>query len=242
LGEATGIATVLEFAAATGARLVLRQVCTTRGFEIVRQAKRGPLAGLIGVEVTPHNLHLDVGTYDRLGTFAQMLPPLRSPGDCAAAVEALSDGTVDFVGSDHAPHSPEEKAADSAWEAACGTPGLDTLAASVLDLARRGAIPYARVAEVLSERPAALFGLKDRKGTLGPGADGDLVLIDPEVVRTVTPEMIRSKAGRSPFEGTTLTGWPVLTVLRGEVVAEEGRIVASGPKGRFVDRGDDPAA
>ena len=179
---------------------------------------------------------LDDEAVERLGPFAWMIPPLKSPADCAAAAAALADGTVDFIGTDHAPHAIEEKEGKSPWEAMPGTPGLDTAAASILDAACNGRIPFTRVAEVLCANPARLFGLAGRKGDLVPGADGDLVLVDADAERTVSPEMIRSKAGRSPFEGTTLKGWPVLTVLRGRVIAENGAPVSAAAGGRFVPR------
>ncbi len=240
VGEAIGIATIIEAAHATGAQVVLRQVTTRRGFELLRQAKRHlDKTRVIGVEVTPHHLHLDYSTLERMGALAQMGPPLRSRDDCKAAVQALGDGTVDFVGSDHAPHTLEEKQANSnPWESPSGTPGLDTISISVLDLALRGKITLSRVAEVLGERPAALFGLAGRKGTLQPGADGDAVLVDAEAVRTLAPEMLRSRAARSPFEGMQLRGWPVLTVLRGDIIAENGNLVDAAPRGRLVVRHD----
>jgi len=236
LGEAIGIASVIEVARATGARIVLRQVSTARGFALVRAAKGVAAALPLATEVTPHHLHLEVGELDRQMGFAQMIPPLRETADCEAAVAALADGTADFVGSDHAPHSVEEKSGATPWETAGGTPGLDTIVPAVLDLAVRGRIAVTKVAEALAARPAELFGLAGRKGTLSPGADGDLVLVDPDLERAVTAELIRSKAGRSPFEGRRLRGWPVLTVLRGRVIAEEGMLVGGGAGGRFLAR------
>lgn len=233
--EAIGIATLLEAMRMTSAKVVFRQVCTRRGFALVRQAKRELPDFRIGVEVTPHNLQLNVEGLDRVGTYGQIIPPLRSEDDRAAAIEALVDGTADFVGSDHAPHAAAEKECSSAWAARNGSPGLDTVAAAILDLACRGTIPFPRVTEVLGEAPARIFGLNGRKGQLAPGADGDLVVVDPAIERTVTSEMIRSKTRRSVFEGTTLRGWPVITVLRGQVIAEDGKLT-DAPSGRFVAR------
>ena len=235
LTEAVGIATLIELARATTAKVVFRQVCSQRGFALVRHAKiEAPGLG-IAVEVTPHNLRLTLDAIEQAGAFGQIIPPLRSDLDRAAAVDALVDGTVDFVGSDHAPHALAEKEKESAWEARNGSPGLDTVAAAVLDLACRGTIPFTRVAQVLGEAPARIFGIGDRKGSLTLGADGDLVIVDPSLRRTVGPELIRSKPGRSVFEGTTLQGWPILTVLRGQVIAEHGEIVGQ-PRGRFLSR------
>ena len=236
LAEAVGIATAIEICRATGARTVLRQVCTARGFALARRAKTDALP--LAVEATPHHLHLDAALLESLRGFAYMIPPLRSGADRRAAVAAMAEGTIDFVGSDHAPHSVAEKARDTPREVPGGTPGLDTIAAAVLDLAARGAISWPDVARLLAERPAELFGLAGRKGVLAPGADGDMALVDPELRRTVSAADIRSRAGRSPFEGVELTGWPVLTVLRGRVIAADGALTDETPGGAFLARGN----
>jgi dihydroorotase (multifunctional complex type) len=234
--EARGLARLVGARQATGARIITRQVSTARGFEIVAAAKADALAESLLVEVTPHHLHLDASTLARLGPYAQMLPPLRMPAEVTAAQQAVAAGVVDFIGSDHAPHAVAEKNVADPWSCPSGTPGLDTIAASVLDLAACGIISYPQVAAVLAERPAELFGLADRKGRIAVGADADLVLVDPESALHVTPAVIRSRAGRSPFEGVTLRGRPILTVLRGEVIAEDGKLVADQPGGRFLRR------
>ena len=235
ISEALGLALLIEARHATGARVITRQVSTARGFEIVAAAKAQAPASIL-IEVTPHHLHLDATALTRLGAYAQMLPPLRSKWDVAAAREAVASGVVDFVGSDHAPHAAAEKETADFWSCPSGSPGLDTLAAAVLDLAAAGRITYAQVALLLAERPAQVFGLDDRKGRIAMGLDGDLVLVDPDATLRVTPEVIRSRAGRSAFEGTSLRGRPVLTVRRGEVIVEDGKIVADRPCGRFLRR------
>lgn len=234
-GEAEGIAAALDLARRTGARVVFRQVSGAPAFRLLRQARRSG-ARAIGVEATPHHLHLDDAVLDRLGPVAQMIPPLRPAADRDAALRALADGDVDFIGSDHAPHAPDEKAGDDAWGVPGGTAGLDTIAAATADLACRGAIPWTRVADLLAARPARIFGIADRKGDLRAGLDGDLTLVDPTLEREVRPDMLRSRAGRSVFEGARLRGWPVLTILRGRVIAENGTPAGGEPGGRFLPR------
>ena len=237
LGEAMGLARLIEAARATGARIVARQVCTARGFATIEAARRDDPGLAVAAEVTPHHLRLDSGAVDRHGPFALMVPPLRDAGDCAAARAALASGAADFVGSDHAPHAVAEKDAASPWAVPGGTPGLDTVVPAVADLAVSGDIPWTRVAAALCAAPARLFGIADRKGRLAVGADGDLALLDPALGKTVDGGDIRSRAARSPFEGATLRGWPVLTVLRGRVIAEDGEYVGGEPGGRWLRRG-----
>ena len=235
ISESLGLVQLIEARHATGAHVIARQVSTARGFEIVAAAKAQAPASIL-IEVTPHHLHLDATALAQLGPFAQMLPPLRSKADVAAAQAAAAAGVVDFVGSDHAPHALTEKDTADPWSCPSGTPGLDTLAPAVLDLAAGGIIAYAQVALLLAERPAQAFGLGDRKGRIDVGLDADVVLVDPEATLRVTPGVIRSRAGRSPFEGLILRGRTVLTVLRGEVVAEDGKIAVDRPRGRFLRR------
>jgi dihydroorotase (multifunctional complex type) len=238
--EARGLKALMQARRATGAQIIARQVSTARGFEIVAEAKNGAPAGSIQVEVTPHHLQLDIATLARLGPYAQMLPPLRSATDVAAAQRAAANGTVDFIGSDHAPHAVAEKDAADPWLTPSGTPGLDTVVAAALDLAAREILSYPRVAALLAERPAQAFGLGDRKGRIELGADADLVLVDSQAPFHVTPQVIKSRAARSPFEGMLLRGRPLLTVLRGEVIADDGHLLATRPMGRFLARDATP--
>jgi dihydroorotase-like cyclic amidohydrolase len=214
----------------------VRQVSTAQGFQIITLAKSEAPTDSIRVEVTPHHLHLDVAALTRLGPYAQMLPPLRSAADVLAARHAAASGTIDFIGSDHAPHAVAEKDPTDPWSSPSGTPGLDTLVAAALDLAARQVISYPMVAALLAEHPARVFGLADRKGRMALGADADLVLVDPQASFHVTPDTIRSRAARSPFEGMVLRGRPILTVLRGDVIAEDGKLVGNQPVGRFLPR------
>ena len=238
IGEALGITSVVEICRVTRVKTVLRQTCTARGFEIARIARQHDPSLPLAVEVTPHHLHLTNSLLDSVNGFAYMIPPLQTPQDCQAAVAAIADGTVNFIGSDHAPHEETAKAGTDPWSVPGGVPGLDTIAPAVLDLAAKGSISYEDVARVLCEQPATIFGLSDRKGFLTAGADGDIVLVDPKFKREIERKDIISKAGRSPFEGYRLCGKVVASFLRGDIVSEKGKLKSNSPRGRFVPRGE----
>lgn len=236
LGESVGVTLVIDALSEIEARVVFRQVCTARGLGLLQMAKAQFPTGRISVEATPHNLLLNEEAMDRLGRHAQMIPPLRTEKDRAVMIGGVADGTVDFVGSDHAPHAPEQKEGETCWVSAGGVPGLDTITAAVMHLATTGQISFERVAEVLAATPARLFGLDHRKGAIAPGMDGDLVLVDPDRTQIVNRDMVRSRAGRSVFEGTELKGWPAMTLLRGNVIAEDGRFTGENVRGEWLPR------
>ena len=174
--------------------------------------------------------------------FRKFTPPARarSASELDAMWAALADGRIDYVSSDHAPSTREQKLAGSIWDVHFGLPGLDTTFSVLLDGAHRGRISYERVAEAYSEAPARLYGLWPAKGRLTPGADADIVLVDPEERWTVAAGDIRSKAGWSPFEGRTLVGRAVGTFSRGVAVMGAGEVIAEPGHGRFVRRGGEP--
>ena len=145
---------------------------------------------------------------------------------------ALAEGEITYMATDHAPSTAEQKRAGSIWDVHFGLPGVDTTFPFLLDGARAGRISYERVVEAYSERPARLYRL-GRKGRLEPGADADLVLVDPEARWEVADGDIRSRAGWSPFAGRTLVGTAVRTYLRGCAIALDGDL-AGEPTGAFV--------
>jgi dihydroorotase-like cyclic amidohydrolase len=147
---------------------------------------------------------------------------------------ALRVGEVTYISSDHAPSTREQKQAGSIWDVHFGLPGVDTTLPVLLDAAARGAIGYELVASAYSEAPARTYGLHPRKGSLEPGADADLVLVDPAASWEVRDEDVISRAGWTPFAGRTLSGRVARTYSRGRLVAEGREPVGAPGGGSFV--------
>lgn len=206
----------------TGARLHICHLTTAGAVEIVRWAKAKGIS--ITAEVTPHHLLLTqelVRTYDPV---YKVNPPLRTSEDTLALQAALIDGTIDVLGTDHAPHSAEKK--DCEWDAAAfGMVGLEN-AASVLQrvLVDSGRSSWSRFEEVISTAPARLAGLSDQ-GNLSVGAVANLTLIDPSVQREIVSKT-HSRSTNNPFAGMKLPGEIVMTIYRGRFTVKDRELVS----------------
>jgi dihydroorotase len=216
VAEAAAVARDLLVARLAGGRLHLAHLSTALSIGFVREAKSRGLP--VTCEVTPHHLTLTDEEVARSGysTRFKMNPPLREPADVALLVEALEDGTVDAIATDHAPHHEDEKAVE--FDAApFGVVGLETAAAVVHDrLVAPGRLSLARFSELFSAGPARAFGLPG--GTLAPGSPADVTLFDPSRRWTVDPERFVSLGRSTPFAGWELVGAPAATIVGGRVV------------------------
>ncbi|MFO1069165.1 MAG: dihydroorotase [Geminicoccaceae bacterium] len=188
------------------------------------------------VEATPQHLTLAApDCYARLGTRAQMNPPLRGPEHREALWAAVASGLVDVLGSDHAPHTVAEKEQPYP-QSPSGLPGVQTLLPLMLNHVAAGRLSLLRLVDLTSAGPARIFGIAG-KGRIAQGYDADLVLVDLAARRRVERSWLASRAGWSPFEGMELIGWPVATLVRGTFAARDGALVGT-PQGRpvrFVD-------
>jgi len=225
--ELTALAGTAGLARATGARAVAAHVS---------HADALAAADGLRIESCPQYLVLREDEVLREGALRKFTPPARAraAADLDAMWGALADGRIDYVSTDHAPSTREQKAAGSIWDVHFGLPGLDTTLSVLLDGAHAGRISYPRVAEAYAEAPARLYGLWPAKGALRPGADADLVLVDPEERWTVRDADVRSKAGWSPYAGRTLVGRAVRTYARGRLAAAGGEVVAEPGAGRWL--------
>lgn len=230
IAESTSIAVAAEFAGATGCRFHVVHMASARGVETVRAARRRGIP--VTAETCPQYLTLTDADYERVGPMMKVYPPIRTQSDQDALWEGLNEGSIVSVGSDHAPHTLEEKARGFATQPA-GAVGCETFGPVMLDALFRGKTSVERFAEVMSTSTAKLYGLYPRKGAIRPGSDGDLTIVDPTATRTVRNEELVAKQPVSPWNGFQLTGLPTAVVLRGEVAMRDGKPVGKR-RGRFV--------
>ena len=178
------------------------------------------------VETTLNHLTLAApDCYERLGSRAQMNPPVRDARHRDALWRAIADGTVDVIGSDHAPHTLEEKARPYP-SSPSGMPGVQTLLPLLLDHMNQGRLTLARLVDLTSAGPHRIFGIAG-KGRIALGWDADLALVDLKAEREITDAWIASKCGWTPFAGMRVTGWPIATVVRGHVAMRDDEVLGS---------------
>jgi dihydroorotase len=221
---------LVRIARETGARNHVLHISTAEEMRFLAAHKDVATA-----EATPQHLTLTDEAYRRLGTLAQMNPPLRDASHRDGIWWGLSQGIVDVLGSDHAPHTLEEKARPYPASPS-GMPGVQTLVPIMLDHVAAGRLTLQRFVDLTSAGPQRIYGIAN-KGRMAVGYDADLTVVDLKRRETVTRQWIASKAGWSPFEGMAVTGWPVGTVIRGRRVMWEGDLVApaTGEPVRFVE-------
>jgi dihydroorotase len=227
-------ALVTRLQEATDVRLHLLHIKTKRMIEIVRAAKAKRRA--VTSELNPVSLLLanDWAEIERVGPYA--LSTWTGEGQTDSLWEALNDGTIDVIGTDHAPHSREEKELGwtDMWKASGGLPHLQETLPLFLTEVAAGRLTLERLVEITSAAPARLFDIWPRKGALLPGSDADLVVVDPAAEGELRDEDVLSKCGWTAWNGRHVTGRPVLTLVRGRVVYENGVVTGEPGWGRRV--------
>ncbi|NLN62149.1 MAG: dihydroorotase [Myxococcales bacterium] len=205
----------LDLAAQTGGRIHVSHISAAPAVAALRHARQRGVRAT--AEVTPHHLHLTDAALQTAGTLAKVAPPLRPQEHVDACREALRDGTIDMVATDHAPHTRADKPNDFS-QAAFGMVGLEIAVPLLLSLVAQNTISPMRMVEAMSHAPARVFGLDG--GTLAPGAPADIALIHPNQPHAIDPTTFRSKGTNTPFAGTAVPGRTVLTIARGRIIFE----------------------
>lgn len=204
----------------TGAHVHICHVSTKGSIEMIKRAKKEGVN--ITCEVTPHHLTLTdaiVGTYD---ANTKVNPPLRSIEDVEAMIKAVNEGVIDCIATDHAPHEMESK--DCEYEIAqFGISGLETAVPVVMSLVKENKLDLNKMISLLTINPAEIIGIN--KGTLEVGGIADITIIDPELEKEVDPDKFYSKGKNTPYKGQKFAGWPIMTIVNGEIVAKDGRII-----------------
>jgi dihydroorotase (multifunctional complex type) len=232
--ELKAIERALRITANIQMRLHFCHVTTKEGLDRVVEAKSS--GRNVTCEATPNHLLLSNVDFERVGSLLAMMPPLRSEAQVEALWNGVSNGLVDVLGSDHAPHTLEEKSASSIWDAKVGVPGLETTLPLLLTMVRKNRVSLDTLIRLFSEKPAAIFNLKDR-GSLEQGKKADLVAVDFNRKFKIDASSFHSKAKFSPYDGWEVQGKPVKTFVDGQLVMDEHEIVARPGSGNLI-RGD----
>lgn len=215
-----------ELAAETGRRLHILHVSTAEEMALLAAHKRR-----VTVEVTPHHLTLCApDCYERLGSLAQMSPPVRERRHQEALWQAIRDGVVDVIGSDHAPHTLDEKAKPYP-QSPSGMTGVQTLLPLMLDHIHAGRLSLQRLVDLTSAGPARIFGIEG-KGRIALGYDADLSIVDLRARRIIRNDWIASVSRWTPYDGLAVTGWPIHTVVRGHCIVQDETLTGTLPQGR----------
>jgi len=215
--EATNRAIFLSSIAET--RIHLCHISTAMEVDLIRKYKG---SRPITAEASSHHLFLTREEFNKLGAYAKTNPPLRTKEDQRALWEGINSGVIGLIASDHAPHLPESKE-KGIWKSSAGVPGVETLLPLLLNEVNKGTLSLEMVARLTAENPARIFGIKD-KGRIEEGYDADLTVIDLEKESTIKNEELFTKCGWSPFNGWKLKGQPIKTIVRGNIIFDQGNI------------------
>lgn len=209
---------LLKLARETGRRVHVLHITTADEVPLLAAAK-----DVATMEVTPQHLTLAApDCYERLGSYAQMNPPIRGEEHRAALWEAVRQGVVDVMGSDHAPHTKEEKDRDYPASPS-GMPGVQTMVPLMLTHVAEGRLTLERLVDLLAHGPQRIFGIAG-KGRLCVGYDADFTIVDLKAQRTIENSWIESRCGWTPFDGFKAKGWPIATIVRGSFAMRDGEI------------------
>jgi dihydroorotase (multifunctional complex type) len=233
LAEVQAMKRVFKASEDSNVRLHFCHVTSHQGLEVIKEVKKS--GKKITCEVTPNHLLLTSADVTHYGMMAVMLPPLRDRDHQKALMDGVNQGDVDTIGSDHAPHTIEEKSVSSVWEVKAGVPGLETTLPLMLTLIKKNWLTFQRLVEMLAEKPAEVYGLTN-KGKLEQGKDADITVVDYNRQWRITASKFKSKAKFSLFDNWEVVGKPTKTFVNGNLVMDDDEIVANLCSGKVIRR------
>lgn len=211
---------LLNIARKTGKKVHTLHITTKQEMELLAHYK-----DVATVEVLPQHLTLDDSAYESLGSYAQMNPPIRAKHHQDALWQAINNGLVDTLGSDHAPHTHEEKQRTYP-ESPSGMPGVQTLVPIMLDHVNNGKLTLERFVDLVCHGPQRIYNIV-QKGRIAVGYDADFTIVDMNKEQTITHEQMACKSGWTPFHGRKVKGWPTHTIIRGSVIMQHGELIGT---------------
>jgi allantoinase len=230
LAEETVVKTAISFAKETNTRLHILHASSGESVNLVENAQKDNYP--ITIETCPHFLFLSNEDFDRVGPKMKVYPPVKYKKDQEKLWEGIKKDVISLVCSDHAPHTQEQKNG-KLWEIPAGMCGVETLASLMIGAVNDGKVSINKVASLLSEKPAKLFGIYPMKGSLEVGTDADITLVDLNKEHTIKEADLHSKSKVTAFDGFKIKGVPVASIVRGRTVMKNGKIV-SKPIGKFI--------
>jgi len=233
ISEEEAIMRAVVFTKPFKTKLHIVHVSSKNGVEAIKIAKQMglPVTG----ETCPHYLLLDgVEALKKFGSLVKMNPPVRTLDHAEALWDGLKTGILEMIATDHSPHSKEEKFKDNIWEAIAGWPGVETMLPLMLNEVNKGRLTLQEVVKYMSEGPAKVWDMYPQKGCLEIGADGDLTIVDLSKKHVIKAENLHSKSKLTPFDGWTVTGMPIYTIVGGRIVMEDGQLYEDNGRGKFV--------
>jgi dihydroorotase len=233
--ELVAVNTVALLARLTGANITVAHASQPEVIDLVRRERE--LGATLSIESCPQYFYINSSEVREYGPTRKFTPPARDAPAGELMWKRLARGQIDLISTDHAPSTLDQKFASDIWGCPFGLPGVETTLTMLLDAVAEGKLTLQRLVQTYSEAPARLLGLYPRKGALRIGSDADVVLVDTEQEHVLSNDNIVSKAGWTPFDGRRVKGRAVMTMLRGQVVAENGKVTAEPGGGRFVNRG-----
>lgn len=234
--EMEAVSKILLFAEMIGTKVEIVHISTPAVVELTNEAKNKGV--YVIAETCPHYLFLNEKALNKFGVFAKCNPPLRSEEEQLGMWKMVNDGSIDIIGSDHAPYTKEEKekGSEDIFTPPAGFPGLSTRLPLLFTAVKEGKIKLDKMVELICENPAKVFGLYPQKGLIAIGSDADLIIIDPHKKGVIDKEKMFTKCRDSAivYDGWEVFGQPEKTIVRGQVVYEQGEIKVNPGYGKII--------